>query len=225
VGTIGEMTLEEAASQAAGNWQRYSCFRWDRLREIDDPDDWVIIYTHHGDSGQNQPITRGLYASPCQAQLDLQRMHAGTTAAARHEESAAVGDRAATGLQCLLSLAVGQAIATGLGPWGRVQSIVEGTQEQLHQKTAQRSEELPRGLLKFQQGSGRRMVEAEADHPVKLGVELLPELIHSQWTSRGRGTILALAHRGRLLIVPARDLFSDQDKPPGPQIPLDPQEK
>ena len=51
MGTIGEMTLEEAASQAAGNWKRYSCFCWDRMREIDDPDDWAIIYTHHRDSG------------------------------------------------------------------------------------------------------------------------------------------------------------------------------
>ena len=49
--TIGEMTLEEAASQAAGNWKRCSCFCWDRLREIDDPEDWAIIYTHHRDSG------------------------------------------------------------------------------------------------------------------------------------------------------------------------------
>jgi hypothetical protein len=51
VGNIGEMTLEEAASQAAGNWKRYSSFCWDRLREIDDPEDWAIIYTHHRDSG------------------------------------------------------------------------------------------------------------------------------------------------------------------------------
>ena len=51
MGTIGEMTLEEAASQAAGNWKRYSCFCWDRLPEIDDADDWAIIYTHHRDSG------------------------------------------------------------------------------------------------------------------------------------------------------------------------------
>jgi hypothetical protein len=51
MGTIGEMTLEEAASQAAGNWKRYSCFCWDRLREIDDPEDRAIIYTHHRDSG------------------------------------------------------------------------------------------------------------------------------------------------------------------------------
>jgi hypothetical protein len=49
--TIGEMTVEEAASQAAGNWTEYSCFCWDRLRDIDDPDEWAIIYTHHRDSG------------------------------------------------------------------------------------------------------------------------------------------------------------------------------
>jgi len=61
-----------------------------------------------------------------QAQLDIQRMHAGTTAAARHEQGAVIGDRAATGLQRPLSLGVGQAIATGLGPWGQVQSIVAG---------------------------------------------------------------------------------------------------
>jgi hypothetical protein len=51
MGTIGEMTLEEAASQAADNWKRCSCFCWDRLREIDDPDAWAIVYTHHRDSG------------------------------------------------------------------------------------------------------------------------------------------------------------------------------
>ena len=51
MGTIGEMTLEEAASQAASNWKRCSCFCWDRLREIDDPDAWAIVYTHNRDSG------------------------------------------------------------------------------------------------------------------------------------------------------------------------------
>jgi hypothetical protein len=66
-----------------------------------------------------------------QARLDIQRMHAGTTAAARHEEGAVIGDRAATGHQRPLSFGVGQAIATGLGPWGQVQSIVAGPQELL----------------------------------------------------------------------------------------------
>ena len=49
--TIGEMTIEDAASEAAGNWQRFTCFVWDRARDLDDPDDWAIIYTHNRDSG------------------------------------------------------------------------------------------------------------------------------------------------------------------------------
>ena len=48
---IGEMTLEDAARDAAGNWKRCSCFCWDRLQEIDDPDNWAIVYTHNRDSG------------------------------------------------------------------------------------------------------------------------------------------------------------------------------
>ena len=48
--TLGEMTLEDAAREAAGNWQRFDCFVWDRLRDLDDPDDWAIIYTHNRDS-------------------------------------------------------------------------------------------------------------------------------------------------------------------------------
>jgi hypothetical protein len=49
--TLGEMNLEEAAGHAAGNWKRFSCFCWDRLREIDKPDEWAIVYTHNRDSG------------------------------------------------------------------------------------------------------------------------------------------------------------------------------
>ncbi len=49
--TIGEMTLEDAATQAAGNWQRFGCFVWDRSHDLDDPDSWAIIYTHNRDSG------------------------------------------------------------------------------------------------------------------------------------------------------------------------------
>lgn len=48
--TIGEMTLKDAAREAAGNWKRFDCFCWDRLHDIDDPDDWTIIYTHNRDS-------------------------------------------------------------------------------------------------------------------------------------------------------------------------------
>jgi hypothetical protein len=48
--TVGEMTLEDAAREAAGNWQRWTCFCWDREREISDSDAWAIIYSHNRDS-------------------------------------------------------------------------------------------------------------------------------------------------------------------------------
>jgi hypothetical protein len=51
MGTIGEMTLEHAAREAAGNWRSWTCFVWDREREIDDAENWSIIYTHNRDSG------------------------------------------------------------------------------------------------------------------------------------------------------------------------------
>jgi hypothetical protein len=48
---LGEMTLEDAAQQAAGNWQRFNSFIWFRDREVEDADQWAIIYTHNRDSG------------------------------------------------------------------------------------------------------------------------------------------------------------------------------
>lgn len=48
---LGEMTLEDAAQEAAGNWQRWTCFVWLRDHEIEDPENWAIIYTHNRDSG------------------------------------------------------------------------------------------------------------------------------------------------------------------------------
>lgn len=42
--------LEDAAQKAAGNWQRFNCFVWFRDREIEDPEQWSIIYTHNRDS-------------------------------------------------------------------------------------------------------------------------------------------------------------------------------
>jgi len=48
---LGELTLEEAAKQAAGNWRKFECFVWHRRSEIADPDNWAILYTHHRDSG------------------------------------------------------------------------------------------------------------------------------------------------------------------------------
>ena len=48
---IGEMTLEDAAKEAAGNWQKFESFCWYRESEIEDPDNWAIIYTSNRDSG------------------------------------------------------------------------------------------------------------------------------------------------------------------------------
>ena len=48
---LGEMTLEDAATQAAGNWQRFNSFVWLRGREVEYADQWAIIYTHNRDSG------------------------------------------------------------------------------------------------------------------------------------------------------------------------------
>jgi hypothetical protein len=48
---MGEMEMDRAASEAAGNWRRFECFGWSRAYELDDADQWSIIYTHHRDSG------------------------------------------------------------------------------------------------------------------------------------------------------------------------------
>ena len=49
--SFGELTVEEAAKEAAGNWRNFECFVWHRQSEIADPDNWAIMYTHHRDSG------------------------------------------------------------------------------------------------------------------------------------------------------------------------------
>jgi hypothetical protein len=49
--TVGEMTTEDAAREAAGNWKSWTCFVWDRERDLDDSDNWAILYTHNRDSG------------------------------------------------------------------------------------------------------------------------------------------------------------------------------
>jgi hypothetical protein len=48
---LGEMDLEEAAEQAAGNWREFDSFCWHRAQVIDDADNWAIVYSHHRDSG------------------------------------------------------------------------------------------------------------------------------------------------------------------------------
>lgn len=48
--TIGHLTVEEAAKEAAGNWREFDCFHWYRKSELESPEDWGIFYTHHRDS-------------------------------------------------------------------------------------------------------------------------------------------------------------------------------
>lgn len=48
---LGEMTLEDAARQAAGNWRQFDSFAWFRKSKLKRPDNWAVIYTHHRDSG------------------------------------------------------------------------------------------------------------------------------------------------------------------------------
>ena len=45
------LDLEEAAKEAAGNWRKFRCFVWWREREMNDADQWAIIYTDNRDSG------------------------------------------------------------------------------------------------------------------------------------------------------------------------------
>jgi len=47
---LGELNLQEAAEQVAGNWRKFQCFVWYR-DDIDDSENWSIIYTHNRDSG------------------------------------------------------------------------------------------------------------------------------------------------------------------------------
>ncbi len=49
--TLGELDLETAAKEAAGNWQHFDCFCWHRVADLDDAEQWAVVYTHHRDSG------------------------------------------------------------------------------------------------------------------------------------------------------------------------------
>jgi hypothetical protein len=48
---LGELDIDVAAEEAAGNWMKFECFVWDRTRDLDDAEQWCIIYSHHRDSG------------------------------------------------------------------------------------------------------------------------------------------------------------------------------
>lgn len=47
---IGELDLEDAAQEAAGNWQEWGSFAWFRDSDLEKPEDWFIYYGHHRDS-------------------------------------------------------------------------------------------------------------------------------------------------------------------------------
>lgn len=48
---LGDLTIEEAATESAGNWRDFDCLVWWRKAELERPDDWMIHYSHHRDSG------------------------------------------------------------------------------------------------------------------------------------------------------------------------------
>ena len=50
--TLVQLDLKSAAKEAAGNWRGFgSNFIWYRKHDLESPEDWAIIYTHHRDSG------------------------------------------------------------------------------------------------------------------------------------------------------------------------------
>jgi hypothetical protein len=44
-------TVEEAAEELVGNWMSFNDFSWDRSSELDDADQYCLVYTHNRDSG------------------------------------------------------------------------------------------------------------------------------------------------------------------------------
>jgi hypothetical protein len=48
---LADLDLEDAAKHAAGNWKDFTCFIWDRDRELVDAEQWAIVYTQNRDSG------------------------------------------------------------------------------------------------------------------------------------------------------------------------------
>lgn len=46
-----DIDIDAAARELAGNWRHFDSFCWDRGYNLDDRDDWTIVYTHNRDSG------------------------------------------------------------------------------------------------------------------------------------------------------------------------------
>jgi len=68
--TIGELDLDLAAKELAGNWQDFDCFYWDRSNEIDDADQFCIVYTNHRDSDLLDQSNAAAIAEAMQPFLD-----------------------------------------------------------------------------------------------------------------------------------------------------------
>lgn len=49
--TLSAEEVLELAQEMTGNWKRMDCFMWFRESEIEDSDNWAIIYTHNRDAG------------------------------------------------------------------------------------------------------------------------------------------------------------------------------
>lgn len=43
--------VEAAAKEMAGNWQHFDSFAWHRVYDLEDADQWALIYTSNRDSG------------------------------------------------------------------------------------------------------------------------------------------------------------------------------
>ena len=43
--------LDIAAKDLAGNWKKFECFSWSRWYELEDSENWTIVYTKNRDSG------------------------------------------------------------------------------------------------------------------------------------------------------------------------------
>ena len=48
---LGTLTLEDAAKEAANNWSSFDSFIWFRASDLEDAENWSVVYSHHRDSG------------------------------------------------------------------------------------------------------------------------------------------------------------------------------
>lgn len=48
---LSDSEVSDLAKELSGNWKRMKSFAWFRESEINDSDQWAIVYTHHRESG------------------------------------------------------------------------------------------------------------------------------------------------------------------------------